>query len=308
MGTLTKFKYRRHRSFSCTVYAGISATMYRWLVCFVFALSVNVSVGEECEEIMVPMCRGLVGYTHTKLPNKLKHKHQRQVYRFLEPIWPFMDRKCSNNLRQFACGITLPKCTMLGNKTHIELPCKESCFYSKKECTKDMKKLGLKWPKKLKCKGLRRKKQKGCMKPSPKLKKPHAPKFAYCQKNTFPMCENVTFDIGTLPNMFHQSTKSEIFIELDQYRMLAESGCHKDIWFLLCGIFRPYCIAHNPFTVPCRETCEEVRSSCESTYRKLYGGLRWPAKLQCHRYPEVSINTHRCVIPGDNSLAVMNVN
>lgn len=263
------------------------------------------AAGDSCEEIMVPMCRGLIGYTHTQLPNRLGHKHQRQVYRFLEPIWPFMDRGCSNNLRLFACGLTVPKCTTKGNTTEIELPCKETCFYSKKACSKDMKSLGMKWPRKLKCKGLKRKKQKKCLKPYPRLKKKRRPIYAYCQKNTFPMCQNLTFDIGTLPNMFHQSRETEILKELEQYQRLADSQCHDDLWFLICGVFRPYCIASNPFTLPCRELCEEVRGQCEATYRKLYGGLRWPAKLQCHRYPPAS-SQHTCVIPKDTALIKIN--
>lgn len=48
------------------------------LLFFVFQSGV---ADDSCEEIMVPMCRGLIGYTHTKLPNRFGHKHQRQVYR-----------------------------------------------------------------------------------------------------------------------------------------------------------------------------------------------------------------------------------
>ena len=35
---------------------------------------------EECEEVVVPLCRGLVGYTHTRLPNRFGHVTQEQVY------------------------------------------------------------------------------------------------------------------------------------------------------------------------------------------------------------------------------------
>ena len=35
----------------------------------------------RCEEIHVPMCKGLVGYTRTKLPNRFNHTTQLQVYR-----------------------------------------------------------------------------------------------------------------------------------------------------------------------------------------------------------------------------------
>jgi len=221
--------------------------------------------------------------------------------RFLEPIWQFMDRGCSNNLRLLACGMALPKCTQKGNTTSVELPCKETCFYAKKGCSKDMKSLGFKWPRKLKCKKLRRKRQKMCLRPHPRLKGKRRPNYAYCQRNTFPMCQNLTFEIGTLPNMFWQDEESEILTEIEQYRPLAETQCHEDLWFLICGIFRPYCIASNPLTLPCREICEEVRSSCEKQYKKLYGGLRWPAKLQCHRYSAAS-SAHNCVVPKDTSL------
>ena len=40
------------------------------------------STTSECEEVLVPMCRGLVDYNFTRLPNRFNHTTQNQVFVF----------------------------------------------------------------------------------------------------------------------------------------------------------------------------------------------------------------------------------
>lgn len=88
---------------------------------------------DECQEVVVPMCRGLVGYTHTRLPNRFGHVTQSEVYRAIERYWPFMDSDCHKNFRLTVCGTFLPKCST--GSTATVLPCRETCFSAKRGCS-----------------------------------------------------------------------------------------------------------------------------------------------------------------------------
>ncbi|XP_048748750.1 uncharacterized protein LOC125660944 [Ostrea edulis] len=266
---------------------------------------VSCSGDGECEEIMVPLCRGLVGYTHTRLPNRFNHTTQRRVYRIIEPYWPFIDNDCHKNFRLTLCGAFLPKCTP-GNST-VELPCRETCFSAKRACSPKLKQGGLKWPNKyLKCKRFRRKKHGSCRKPVRKRLTPQPLRYGFCEQNTFSACANLSIQLRSLPNMFLQSDERIIQIEMDQYELLLQSRCHDNLPFLLCGIFAPFCpTVQQPYVLPCRETCDEVKSACQGAFRRLYRDLRWPAKLQCHRYPSGS-SQFPCATPNDAVSLVQN--
>ncbi|XP_062618436.1 frizzled-6-like [Saccostrea cucullata] len=269
-------------------------------------LAINGCYGDgACEEVMVPMCRGLVGYTHTRLPNRFGHTTQVQVYRAIERYWPFMDSDCHKNFRLTVCGTFLPKCMPGSNTT--ELPCRETCFSAKRGCSKKLKQGGSKWPnKQLKCNRFRRKRQGSCLKPVPRRLTPRPLRYAYCERNTFRVCENLSPPIRTLPNMFLQSDERLIEIEMNQYRPLLQTQCHENLQFLLCGTFAPFCQSdQQPFVQPCRETCEAVKTACLETFRGLYGGLPWPAKLQCHRYPSGGAQS-LCAAPNDAESILQN--
>merc|ERR1712110_1071012 len=97
--------------------------------------------------------------------------------------------------------------------------------------------------------------------------------------------------------------------EMAQYQPLIDSGCSNKLKFFLCGAYMPFCVPGTsqitgqgtsdsgspqtqvqvqpdvPFVVPCRELCQEVHDSCSGEYLQRTGGLPWPGKLHCHRYP-----------------------
>ncbi|BFZ25775.1 hypothetical protein BsWGS_28814 [Bradybaena similaris] len=250
----------------------------------------------KCEEIYLPMCKGLVPYTQTKLPNQFNHTTQLEVYRHLERLWPYMDQSCSKNVRLLACSTYLPKCH---GKQPAQGPCKKTCMQAKKKCADMLKELmGFNWADKFECKGLP---ARNCVKPVRDTK--CLVEHTHCVENSvMPMCGNLTFPWGTLPNMFGQCSVDELKTEMQQFDALVSTNCHLHLKFLICGVYSPFCVRNEvPFTFPCREICEEIRQACEPHYRRLYHQLPWPQKLQCHRYPTSESKDIQCVMPNEGS-------
>ncbi|XP_076436695.1 uncharacterized protein LOC143276159 [Babylonia areolata] len=242
----------------------------------------------ECEEVMVPMCRGLVGYNYTRLPNRFNHTSQQQVYWALQPWWPFIDMGCSDNLRTFLCALYLPRCTpgVLGT----DLPCRKTCTKARSRCSALVGHHGLLWGDHLDCASLSgTKKSQSCVRSKRETNKKRRRQIAECQPNPVAMCQNMPYTLGSLPNPFMQSDLDEIVVEMQQYSALVESGCSGRLPFLLCGAFMPFCIhgplRDRPYVVPCREVCHQVRHDCRRQFHDSWAGLPWPAKLHCHRYP-----------------------
>lgn len=214
----------------------------------------------------------------------------------MERYWSGMDLPCSNNFRATVCGVFFPKCESVGGAVTIQLPCRESCVYAKRECKATFKSLHTQWPSKvLKCKKLNRRKSKICVKPYPKLKKIPTPQYLYCEPNQIEMCNGFNIAKGSLPNFFQQGDAKKIAIEMENYRLLLRSNCSPNLRFFICGVYKPFCVSNNrPVVLPCRELCEEVKQACGAKYKELYYGLRWPSKFQCHRFPAVNSTIIPC--------------
>jgi hypothetical protein len=256
----------------------------------------NKNSGAGCEEIYLPMCKGLVPYTLTKLPNQFNHTSQLQVYRALEPLWAYMDHSCSRNMRLLICATYLPKCS---GKQPAMGPCKKTCMQAKKKCAEPLKELmALDWADRFECKSLPSGK---CIKPVKEGKCRH--EHTNCIKNSaLNVCANLTFTWGTLPNMFGQCNIEELNTEIQYFDALVATNCHLNLKFLLCGVYSPFCVRNEvPFTFPCREICDEIRKACEPHYKRLYHRLPWPQKLQCHRYPTSETKEIECVMPNEGS-------
>ncbi|KAH9498973.1 Frizzled-5 [Bulinus truncatus] len=264
----------------------------------------STATGGSCEPIQVPICRGLVQYNMTKLPNKFGHTNQNQVYWALQPWWPFIDAGCSDNLRNFLCGLFLPKC--VGENVEPHYPCVETCKKAKIRCKKQMRMQSFKWSKDFKCGRLLSKDSHRCIKPEREGKKKQNREYVPCQKNNLPMCQGIPFSLGSLPNTYLQGDANEIAKEMKQYETLVSTKCSAKLNLFLCGAFMPYCLDRpggpaanevvselkdlankTPFVVPCRELCQEVYDQCSAEYQRQTGGLPWPAKLHCHRFPSV---------------------
>ncbi|XP_059149211.1 frizzled-10-like [Physella acuta] len=255
----------------------------------------------KCEEIQIPMCRGLIKYNSTKLPNKFGHATQSQVYWALQPWWPFADTGCSDNLRNFLCGMYLPRCA--GDETEPHYPCRETCKKAKIRCKKAMKEQNTNWSEQFKCIQLLPKDSHRCVKPERETKKKQNKSNALCQSNKLAMCQTMPYPLGSLPNMFLQADVSEIDAEMQQFQPLMDTGCSKKLRFFLCGVYMPFCIPdpHKktkpgtelkkplsnklPLVVPCRELCQEIFAKCNDEYQLMSQGLPWPAKFHCNRFP-----------------------
>ena len=137
-----------------------------------------------------------------------------------------------------------------------------------------------------------------CFRPVRENRNPTPP--MYCTSITTPQCQNQPYSYGSLPNVFLQRNVTEIRIELEFYDALLASGCSENLRLFLCGTYIPFCAENqNPFMMPCREVCEEVQGACLDHFRFLYGGLPWPNKLQCHRFPSSNDDARTCFMPGD---------
>ncbi|CAL1530030.1 unnamed protein product [Lymnaea stagnalis] len=252
--------------------------------------------GGDCEEIFLPMCKGLVPYTHTKLPNQFNHTTQLEVYKHIEHTWAYMDHSCSNNMRLTICALYLPKCQ--GKQAGIG-PCKTTCLRAKKNCGQQLKEIfALNWQEKFECAPLPNKR---CVKPV--KDEPCSQEYPSCESNSvITTCANLTFTWGTLPNMFGQCRAKDINIEVSHFDALVATNCHLNLKFFLCGVYSPFCVrAETPFMFPCKEICNEIRQACEPHYRRIYHRLPWPNKLQCHRYPSSEDPDVKCVMPNEGS-------
>lgn len=164
--------------------------------------STEATTENKCELIQVPMCNGLITYNSTKLPNRFGHKTQAQVYWALQPWWPFIDAGCSDNLRNFLCGLYLPRCA--GNDSEAHYPCQETCKKAKVRCQKMMRQQHIRWSPDFKCNSLLPKSSKTCIKPERERKKKKNKEYVLCEVNKLPMCMAIPFPQGSLPNMFLQ--------------------------------------------------------------------------------------------------------
>ncbi|XP_029644708.1 protein mom-5 [Octopus sinensis] len=258
-----------------------------------------------CAEIMLPMCRNLIPYTHTQLTMKKEGvlMTQGQLSALVEPLWAYMDTECSPHFRELACGYYLPKCHPTTGKPM--LPCRSLCRDAKKECSRTFSRHRIDWPSELKCTNFP---TKNCMTSSDDS---HVTSVVdtgtRCIHNVLPMCANLTsnhtavkkYMFGVLPNMFLQNSPGRIFIEMNNFEALVKSQCSPNLAFFVCGVYLPFCTGNegtDGFRVPCKELCEEVFSACKA---KLYEitGVNWPSKFQCHRYPsrESTSNRLKCL-------------
>lgn len=259
--------------------------------------------GGKCELIQVPMCKNMIPYNTTKLPNQFGHSTQAQVYWAMQRWWAFIDAGCSDNLRNFLCALYLPKC--VGEQEPPHYPCMETCRKAKSRCRRQMRQQGVRWNKHFKCKRLPSRSTNSCVRPQRESQKAVTREYVLCEVNKLSMCQDIPFSQGSLPNMFLQSDLRVIEQEMSQFQELVSSGCSRKLRLFLCGVYMPFCVQGSqhgagsglassghlppqldvPFVVPCREWCQEVYDQCSGEYQQRTHGLPWPGKFHCHRFP-----------------------
>uniref|UniRef100_A0A915K5C1 Frizzled-4 n=1 Tax=Romanomermis culicivorax TaxID=13658 RepID=A0A915K5C1_ROMCU len=101
-----------------------------------------------CEEIKVPLCRGLE-YNMTSMPNQLNHANQDEAGMEAHQFFPLVAINCSSDLRFFVCSMYTPIC--LPDYPKPLPPCRSVCERAKSGCAPLMLQYGFRWPAHLEC-------------------------------------------------------------------------------------------------------------------------------------------------------------
>jgi len=105
-------------------------------------------VAHRCEEIKVPLCRGL-GYSLTSMPNQFQHATQDEAGLEAHQFYPLVAINCSADLRFFVCSMYTPIC--LPDYGRPLPPCRSVCQRAKAGCAPVMLQYGFDWPENLDC-------------------------------------------------------------------------------------------------------------------------------------------------------------
>ncbi|KAG8429262.1 hypothetical protein GDO86_017122 [Hymenochirus boettgeri] len=101
-----------------------------------------------CQEITVPMCKG-IGYNHTYMPNQFNHDTQDEAGMEVHQFWPLVVIQCSLDLKFFLCSMYTPIC--LPDYKKPLPPCRSVCERAKAGCSPLMRKYGFAWPERMNC-------------------------------------------------------------------------------------------------------------------------------------------------------------
>lgn len=102
----------------------------------------------RCEEITIPMCRG-IGYNTTSMPNQFNHDSQEEAGLEVHQFWPLVEILCSPDLKFFLCSVYAPICIDDYDKP---LPaCRSVCERAKAGCAPIMHQYGFEWPERMDC-------------------------------------------------------------------------------------------------------------------------------------------------------------
>ncbi|XP_028170140.1 frizzled-2 [Ostrinia nubilalis] len=124
--------------------------MWVWAL-LVVAVAGARAAQPRCEEITIPMCRG-IGYNMTSFPNALDHDTQDEAGLEVHQYWPLVEIKCSADLKFFLCSVYTPICIEEYEKP---LPaCRSVCERAREGCAPLMRKYGFQWPERMACERL----------------------------------------------------------------------------------------------------------------------------------------------------------
>ncbi|XP_015261426.1 PREDICTED: frizzled-5 [Gekko japonicus] len=101
-----------------------------------------------CQEITVPMCKG-IGYNLTYMPNQFNHDTQDEAGLEVHQFWPLVEIQCSPDLKFFLCSMYTPICLLDYAKPLP--PCRSVCERAKSGCSPLMRQYGFAWPERMNC-------------------------------------------------------------------------------------------------------------------------------------------------------------
>lgn len=115
---------------------------------FVYMCKADTEKESRCEEISIPMCKG-IGYNYTSMPNQFNHEKQDEAGLEVHQFWPLVEIMCSPDLKFFLCSVYAPICIEDYEKP---LPaCRSVCERAKAGCAPIMYQYGFEWPKRMNC-------------------------------------------------------------------------------------------------------------------------------------------------------------
>nr|KAG5709749.1 hypothetical protein BaRGS_027774 [Batillaria attramentaria] len=103
----------------------------------------------RCQEITIPMCKGIGGYNYTYMPNQFNHETQEEAGLEVHQFWPLVEIQCSPDLKFFLCSMYAPIC-MTNYKKHLPA-CRSVCERAKRGCAPLMRQYGFGWPEQMNC-------------------------------------------------------------------------------------------------------------------------------------------------------------
>ncbi|XP_070570977.1 frizzled-5-like [Ptychodera flava] len=120
------------------------------LALLVFVLVARTLAVREmvCEEITIPMCRG-IGYNMTYMPNQFNHDSQDEAGLEVHQFWPLVEIQCSPDLKFFLCSMYAPIC--VSNYKQPLPACRSVCERAKAGCAPLMRQYGFAWPERMRC-------------------------------------------------------------------------------------------------------------------------------------------------------------
>lgn len=129
-----------------------------WLCCVITALLVlaakasnPLSIPSDCKPFNYSICRDILPYNFTRLPNYLKHKTTTAVVEALNnhEYQTLITTNCSSDLVFFLCVLHFPICVQ-GIRGPV-LPCRSLCNKVRRECLPTIKSFNESWPKNIDC-------------------------------------------------------------------------------------------------------------------------------------------------------------
>lgn len=129
-------------------YSTLSFHISLWIFFFLPSLGLRASKGIVCQEITVPMCKG-IGYNLTYMPNQFNHDTQDEAGLEVHQFWPLVEIQCSPDLRFFLCSMYTPIC--LPDYKKPLPPCRSVCERAKAGCSPLMRQYGFAWPERMNC-------------------------------------------------------------------------------------------------------------------------------------------------------------
>uniref|UniRef100_T1JEY5 Uncharacterized protein n=1 Tax=Strigamia maritima TaxID=126957 RepID=T1JEY5_STRMM len=131
---------------SAAMRPGVQTTLP--ILCLLVVTCVAALDPSRCEEITIPMCRG-IGYNATFMPNQFNHDTQDEAGLEVHQFWPLVEIQCSPDLKFFLCSMYAPICI----EDYLQpLPaCRSVCDRAKAGCAPLMRLYGFAWPERMNC-------------------------------------------------------------------------------------------------------------------------------------------------------------